>query len=99
MIIGEYLALYGKYIAVSYGPNRAAQPTSRNRSQAHFISRKLQIKRNHESQQFVDDASRFTAVSGKNSLCMQISNLQYPALYYLSSALSVMKRKCVINSV
>lgn len=83
MIIGEYLALYGKYIAVSYGPNRAAQPTPRNRSQAHFLSRKLQIKENHEGQQFIDDAPGFTAVSGKDSLRTQISNLRYHTLLFI----------------
>lgn len=83
MIIGEYLAFYGKYIAVSYGPNRAAQPTPRNRSQAHVISRKLQIKENHEGQQFIDDASGFTAVSGKDSLRVRKYIIKFATSYFI----------------
>lgn len=61
---------------MSHGPNRAAEPTPRYRSQTHFIPQKLQIKKNHEGQQFVDDASGFAAISGKNNWRTQISNLR-----------------------
>lgn len=77
---------------MSHGPNRAVEPTSRNDSQTHFIPRKLQIKKNHKGQQFVDDASGFTAISGKNNSRTQILNLR---------CLSTKKRKhaCAISSV
>lgn len=66
ILAGKRLALYDKHFIVPRGPNRAAQLTFRGNRQAHVISRKFPTEENQESQQLVDDASRFTRVSGKN---------------------------------